>query len=59
MSKIENKLTTCYTFLECTSCKLSKKRKFTDGDIVFSTPEDCSECDGKMLITKIFGVIMD
>ena len=59
MSKTENKLTTCYTFLECVSCKLSKKRKFTDGDIVFSTPEGCSECNGKMLITKIFGVTMD
>jgi len=59
MTKTENKLTTCYTFIECTSCKLSKKRKFIDGDIVFSTPEDCSECDGKMLITKIFGVTMD
>ena len=59
MTKTENKLTTCYTFIECTSCKLSKKRKFIDGDIVFSTQEDCSECDGKMLITKIFGVTMD
>ena len=59
MTKTENKLTTCYTFLECTSCKLSKKRKFTDGDIGFFTPENCSEFDGKMLITKIFGVTMD
>ena len=37
----------------------SVKRKFSTGDGVFSTSEDCSECDGKMLITKIFGVIMD
>jgi len=35
------------------------KRKFSNGDVVFSISEDCSECDGKMLITKIFGVIMD
>jgi len=59
MTKSENNLKTCYTFLECNSCKLSTKRKFIDGDIVFSTPENCSECDGKMLITKIFGVTMD
>ena len=59
MTKSENKITTCYTFLECISCKLSKKRKFSDGDVVFSTPENCSDCDGKMLISKIFGVTMD
>jgi hypothetical protein len=45
--------------MECNSCKFIKKRKFSTGDVVFSTSEDCSECDGKMLITKIFGVIMD
>jgi hypothetical protein len=45
--------------MECDSCKILKKRKFSDGDVVFSTPESCSECDGKMLITKIFGIIMD
>jgi len=59
MSKSRNKISTCYTSMECDSCKILKKRKFSDGDVVFSTPESCSECDGKMLITKIFGIIMD
>ena len=59
MSKSKNKIPACYTSMECDSCKILKKRKFSDGDIVFSTTENCSECDGKMLITKIFGVIMD
>ena len=59
MSKSKNKISTCYTSTECNSCKIIKKRKFTDGDIVFSTAENCSECDGKMVITKIFGVAMD
>ena len=59
MSKSKNKLSTCYTSMECNSCKSIKKRKFADGDIVFSTAENCSDCDGKMLITKIFGVTMD
>jgi len=45
--------------MECNLCKIVKKRKFSDGDIVFSTSESCLECDGKMLITKIFGIIMD
>ena len=59
MSKSKNKLTTCYTSLECNSCKILKKRKFTDRDFVFSSSENCSNCDGKMMITKIFGVTMD
>ena len=59
MSKSKNKISTCYTSMECNSCKAIKKRKFTDGDIVFSTAENCFDCDGKMLITKIFGVTMD
>ncbi|MDC0199252.1 hypothetical protein OAJ83_00160 [Candidatus Nitrosopelagicus sp.] len=59
MSKSKNNLTTCYTSLECNSCKTLKKRKFTDGDFVFSSSETCSDCNGKMLIIKIFGVTMD
>jgi len=59
MSKSKHKLTTCYTSLECNSCKILKKRKFTDGDFLFSSSENCSDCDGKMMITKIFGVTMD
>ena len=59
MRKSDNKITTCYTSLECNSCKILTKRKFVDGDFVFSFSENCSDCDGKMMITKIFGVIMD
>ena len=59
MKKSERKLSTCYTFLKCQSCKMSKKRKFENGDVVFSKTQNCSDCDGKMLITKIFGETMD
>jgi len=59
MSKSKNKITICYTSMECNSCKIFKKRKFIDGDFVYSSLENCSECDGKMMITKIFGVTMD
>ena len=58
MKKSERMPSTCYTFLKCQSCKLSQKRKFEDGDMVFSQTQNCSDCDGKMLITKIFGEIM-
>ena len=59
MSKSKNTLSTCYTSMECNSCKFIKKRKFSTGDVVFYTSEDWYECDGRMLITKIFGIIMD
>ena len=58
MRKSDKKIITCYTYLECDSCKISKRRKFSDGDVVFSSTENCSDCDGKMLITKIFGITM-
>ena len=32
---------------------------YEDGDVVFSQTQNCSDCDGKMLITKIFGETMD
>ena len=59
MKKSERKLSTPYTFLKCQSCKITMKRKFEDGDIVFSATQSCSDCDGKMMITKIFGESMD
>jgi len=59
MKKSKRKLSTPYTFLKCQSCKITMKRKFEDGDIVFSVTQSCSDCDGKMMITKIFGESMD
>ncbi len=59
MKKSERKLSTPYTFLKCQSCKITMKRKFEDGDIVFSITQSCSDCDGKMMVTKIFGESMD
>ena len=59
MKKSERKLSTPYTFLKCQSCKITMKRKFEDGDIVFLVTQSCSDCDGKMMVTKIFGESMD
>ncbi len=59
MKKSERILSTPYTFLKCQSCKITMKRKFEDGDIVFLVTQSCSDCDGKMMITKIFGESMD
>jgi len=55
MSKSERKITNCYTCLECKSCKNMTKRKFESGDHVFQNTGKCSECDGDLLVTMIFG----
>ena len=58
MSKSERKITNCYTCLECKSCKKSLTRKFESGDIVFEENGTCDECDGNLLIVKIFGEVI-
>ena len=50
MKKSERKLSTPYTFLKCQTCKISKKRKFEDGDIVFSVTQNCSDCENGICI---------
>ncbi len=49
------KLIKCYTLLECKSCKNITKRKFSSTDFVFKNEGDCSNCDGSLLITMIYG----
>jgi len=55
MKDSEKKFITCYTVLECKSCKKSITRKFESGDIVFNTIGDCDNCNGNLIIEKIFG----
>ena len=55
MSKSERKITNCYTCLECKLCKNISKRKFESGDCVFQNKGKCTECDGDLLVTMIFG----
>ncbi|MEE3213629.1 MAG: hypothetical protein VX209_03795 [Thermoproteota archaeon] len=55
MRNSERKLTTCYTWIECQSCQNITKRKFESSDFVFKNGGKCSECDGNLLITMIFG----
>jgi hypothetical protein len=59
MSKSERKITNCYTCLECKSCKNISKRKFESGDCVFQNMGKCSECDGNLIVTMIFGEIIE
>ena len=55
MKDSEKNFTICYTVLECKSCKKSITRKFESGDIVFNTIGDCDNCNGNLIIEKIFG----
>ena len=55
MKDADKKFTVSYTNLECKSCKKSLTRKFESGDIVFEENGTCDECDGNLLIVKIFG----
>jgi hypothetical protein len=44
-----------YTVERCQSCKNEVKRKFKEGDCLFTVTSECTRCNGVMIITKIFG----
>ena len=44
-----------YTVEKCKSCNLEKKRKFSEGDYLFSETSKCDSCEGIMQIEKIYG----
>lgn len=52
-SKKEKELI-AYTVEQCPSCKNELKRKFKEGDVVFTESSTCA-CGSKMRIAKIFG----
>lgn len=43
------------TTLECQNCGLKKIRPFQRGDYLFKEDEDCTRCEGKMAVEKIYG----
>ena len=51
--------TVAYTVEKCKSCGLERKRKFKDGDYLFTETEKCNSCNDMMLIEKIFGETID
>jgi len=54
----KKKIINCYTVDECTSCNDSSQRKFKLGDYLFKQVSVCESCDGKVIVTKIFGETM-
>ena len=47
-----------FTVEECQSCKKQSKRKFKEGDFLFTESSNCNSCQGKSIIVKIFGEII-
>ena len=55
----KEKITVAYTVEKCEKCGMTKKRKFSDGDILFAEISKCNSCDGMTTIDKIFGEFVE
>lgn len=44
------------TVLNCNNCESTEVRHYKEGDFVYQELEDCSQCQGKMTVTKIYSV---
>lgn len=44
-----------FTVETCNKCSKETKRKFKEGDYLFYTTTQCTACDGKLQVEKIFG----
>ena len=55
----KTKITTAYTVEQCTKCGTMTKRKFSEGDVLFTESSKCNSCDGLVRIEKIFGETME
>jgi len=51
----KEKTVIAYTVEKCTQCNLERKRKFNEGDFLFSETSKCASCSGSTMIEKIFG----
>ncbi len=51
----KEKIIIAYTIEKCKLCKMERKRKFKEGDFLYSETQKCNSCDGLMRIEKIFG----
>ncbi len=55
----KEKITIAYTIEKCKKCGMLRKRKFTEGDVLFAESSKCTSCDGMARIEKIFGEILE
>lgn len=47
-----------YTVEKCPKCEKSRKRDFSETDVLFTLSSKCTFCDGITLIEKIYGEIL-
>lgn len=59
MNFSKKKITAAFTVELCPKCNALKKRKFSDGDTLFSTSAKCTSCGEITIIEKIFGETLD
>ena len=55
----KEKITVAYTLEKCEKCGMQKKRKFSEGDVLFIEVSKCNSCDGTTVIDKIFGETLE
>ena len=55
----KKKITIAYSLEKCSKCGMLRKRKFADGDVLFSESSKCASCDGVTNIEKIFGETLE
>lgn len=51
----KEKITIAYTLEKCKQCSFERKRKFKEGDFLFTESTKCDSCNGITMIEKIFG----
>ena len=51
----KKKITIAYTIEKCKNCQTVNKRKFIEGDVLFSESSKCTSCGATTNIEKIFG----
>lgn len=54
----KEEIRTTFTIEQCESCNKESKRKFKEGDFIFKESSKCTQCQGKLRISKIFGEII-
>ena len=51
----KEKIVSPFTVERCSQCNLETKRKFKEGDSLFTEISKCNSCNGVIIIEKIFG----
>jgi hypothetical protein len=55
----KKKITLAYAVEKCSKCSMLKKRKFVEGDVLFSESSKCNSCGEPTMIEKIFGETLE